>query len=171
MQPHPRLAARRRTFGGGRTRLVAAAAAVAIGFAGLTAYTVQVQQQRDALAAESRALAEAVTQLDAPGSSHAILSTDAGRQVAAVLVTPGGRTVVTAGLDPKDTGDTIYVVWGLSTGDPRPLAGFDVASSGPGVHDIGGDGASYSAYAVSLEPGRTRPATPTTVVASGPVQA
>jgi hypothetical protein len=93
--------------------------------------------------------------------------------VAAVLVTPAGRTVVTAGLDPNDISDSTYVVWGLGAGDPRPLAPFDVTTPGAGIHEIGDAGADrpFAAYAVSLEPGHTMPATPTTVVASGPVQA
>jgi Anti-sigma-K factor rskA len=172
-QPHPRFAARRRA---NRTRtrvlIAAAAAAVVIGVGGLGTYAAQVQRQRDALAAQAQALAGIVTQLDAPGSTHATLRTDTGQPVAAVLVTAAGRTVVTAGLDPNDTSATTYVVWGLGEGDPRPLAAFDVAAPGPGIHEIGPGGDSpFAAYAVSLEPGRTMPATPTKVVASGQVQA
>ncbi|QYN37123.1 anti-sigma factor [Pseudonocardia sp. DSM 110487] len=169
-QPHPRFAARQhRSRNRARILIAAAAAAVVLAVGGLGAYTAQVQRQRDALA---QALAGIVTQLDAPGSSHATLSTDSGRPVAAVLVTTAGRTVVTAGLDPNDTGATTYVVWGIEAGDPRPLAAFDVTAPGPGIHEIGpGDGSRFEAYAVSIEPGRTMPAVPTTVVASGPVQA
>lgn len=167
-QPHPRFAAPR-SRARARILIAAAAAAVVLGVGGLGAYTAQVQRERDALA---QALAGIVTQLDAPGSSHATLSTNAGQPVAAVLVTAAGRTVVTAGLDPNDTSDTTYVVWGLGAGDPRPLAAFDVIAAGPGVHEIGAGGdPPFTAYAVSLEPGRTMPAVPTTVVASGPVQA
>lgn len=167
-QPHPRFARPRPA----RTRvLIAAAAAAVIAIGGLGAYTVQVQRERDALAAQAQALAGIVTQLDAPGSSHAILSTESGQPVAAVLVTGDHGTVVTAGLDPNDTGSTTYVMWGLGVGDPRPLAAFDVAA-GPWIHEMSaGDGAPFTSYAVSLEPGRTMPAVPTTVVASGPVQA
>jgi anti-sigma-K factor RskA len=172
-EPHPRFAARRRAkLTRARVLVAAAAAAVVIGVGGLGAYTAQVQAQRDALAAQAQALAGIVTQLDAPGSTHATLSTDSGQQVAAVLVTAAGRTVVTAGLDPNDTSATTYVVWGLGQGDPRPLASFDVTAPGPGIHEIGaGDDSPFAAYAVSLEPGRTMPAVPTAVVASGPVQA
>jgi hypothetical protein len=172
VQLHPRFAARRRPLTRARVLIAAAAAALVIGVAGLGTYTVQVQRQRDALAAQAQALAGIVTQLDAPGSAHATLSTDSGQPVAAVLVTPAGRMVVTAGLGPNDISDSTYVVWGLGAGDPRPLAPFDVTTPGPGIHDIGDAGAApFAAYAVSLEPGRTMPATPTTVVASGPVQA
>jgi Anti-sigma-K factor rskA len=172
VQLHPRFAARRASVTRARVLVAAAAAAVVIAVAGLGTYTVQVQQQRDALAAQAQALAAIVTQLDAPGSAHATLSTDSGQPVAAVLVTAAGRTVVTAGLSPNDTSDSTYVVWGLDDGGPRPLGVFDVTAGGPGVHEIGtaGDGPPFAAYAVSLEPGRSMPATPTDVVASGPVQ-
>lgn len=167
-EPHPRFARPRPA----RTRvLIAAAAAAVIAIGGLGAYTVQVQRERDALATQARALAGIVTQLDAPGSSHAILSTGSGQPVAAVLVTGDRGTVVTTGLDPNDTGSSTYVMWGLGVGDPRPLAAFDVAAPGPGIHEMGaGDAPPFTSYAVSLEPGRTMPAVPTTVVASGPVQ-
>jgi Anti-sigma-K factor rskA len=169
-EPHPRFVERRRTARA-RVLVAAAAAAVLIAVGGLGAYTVQVQRQRDALAAQAQALAGIVTQLDAPGSSHATLSTDAGQPVAAVLVTAAGRTVVTAGLDPNDTSATTYVVWGVGDGGPRPLAAFDVTAPGPSIHEIGeGDDQPFGAYAVSLEPGRTMPAVPTTVVARGSVQ-
>jgi Anti-sigma-K factor rskA len=177
-EPHPRFArarpAERRRENRTRFRvmLAAAAAAVLIAVGGLGAYAAQVQRERDALAAQAQALAGIVTQLDAPGSSHAILSTGSGQPVAAVLVTADGSTVVTAGLDANDTGATTYVLWGLGTGDPRPLTAFDVADPGPGIHEVGaGGGSPFTSYAVSLEPGRTMPAVPTTVVASGPVQA
>jgi hypothetical protein len=175
-EPHPRFARPRTTEARRPTRarllIAAAAAAVVLGVGGLGAYTVQVQRERDALAAQAQALAGIVTQLDAPGNSHATLSTDSGQPVAAVLVTAAGRTVVTAGLDPNDASATTYVVWGLGAGDPRPLAAFDVTAPGPGFHEIGSDdGAPFGAYAVSLEPGRTMPTVPTRVVASGPVAA
>ena len=172
VQPHPRFAARRASVTRARVLVAAAAAAALIAVGGLGVYTVQLQQQRDALAAQAQALAGVVTQLDAPGSAHATLSTDTGQPVAAVLVTASDRTVVTAGLSPNDTSDTTYVLWGLGVGQPRPLATFDVTAPSPGVHDIGraGDDLPFAAYAVSLEPGRTMPAAPSTVVASGPVQ-
>lgn len=173
--PHPRSTTRRRlNLTRARVLVAAAAAAVLIAVAGLGAYTVQLQQQRDALAAQAQALAGVVTQLDAPGTTHATLSTDAGRPVAAVLVTAAGRAIVATGLDPNDARDSTYVVWGIGAGDPRALASFDVATAGPAVHDLGGDVGGdppFAAYAVSLEPGRTMPAVATTVVASGPVRA
>jgi len=166
-QGHPH---RRRLSG----RLVAAAAAVVVvvfGVGGLAVYTAQVQQQRDAQIAQSQSLADFVAQLDRPGTSHAMLSTDAGRSLAAVLVTASDRKVVTTGLPPNDRNGTIYVLWGLGAGNPRPLGSFDVTAPGSGVQGIGtpADGPAFSSYAISLEPGRDMPAAPTGVVAHGSV--
>jgi hypothetical protein len=155
-------------------RLVAAAAVVValVGIGGLASYTVQVQQQRDAQIARTQALADLVVQLTQPGSQLAILSTGEGQAVAAVLVTPSDRVVVTSGIPANDHSATVYVVWGLGTGAPVPLGAFDVMASGPGIHDLGpATGPSpFSSYAVSIEPGRTVPPVPSTVMASGAVQ-
>ncbi|GAA3071559.1 hypothetical protein GCM10010464_39750 [Pseudonocardia yunnanensis] len=155
------------------TRLVAAAAAVAVvfGVGGLAVYTAQVQQERDAQIAQSQSLADLVAQLDRPGTSHAMLSTDAGRSLAAVLVTASDWTVVTTGLPPNDHDGTIYVLWGLGAGNPRPLGSFNVTAPGSGVQDIDSppDGPAFSSYAISLEPGRDMPAAPTALVAHGAV--
>ncbi|OLT21575.1 hypothetical protein BJF78_08135 [Pseudonocardia sp. CNS-139] len=62
-----------------RRLLVAAAAALVIGLGGLTAHTARLQQERDALAEQARALAGAVTRLDQPGTVRATLSTGAGQ--------------------------------------------------------------------------------------------
>jgi len=154
-------------------RLVAVAAAVVVvfGVGGLAVYTAQVQQQRDAQIAQSKSLADLVAQLDRPGTSHAMLSADAGRTLAAVLVTASDWTVVTTGLPSNDRNDTIYVLWGLGVGVPRPLGSFDVTAPGSGVQGVDrpADGPAFSSYAISLEPGRDLPAAPTALVAHGAV--
>ena len=166
---------RRRTWGvTGRRRLVAAVVAVmaVLGVGGLAVYTAALQHQRDAEIAQSQSLADIVTQLDQPGTTHATLTTTTGDPVAAVLTTASDRTVVTTGLAPNDRSDTIYVLWGIDGGAPQPVGAFDVAAPGPGVHRIGpATGApAFAAYAISLEPGRAMPASPTAVLASGPVR-
>lgn len=159
-----------------RRRLVAAVLAlVAVaGVAGLGAYTVRLEQERDAQVAQTQALVDVLMQLDRPGTSHATLSTSEGRPVAAVVATPAERMVMAAGLPRNDPSTHVYVVWGVSTAEPRPIGTFDVDPAGPGpvVHQLGPvDGPQpYLGYAISLEPGRAAPAAPTTVVASGQVQ-
>jgi anti-sigma factor ChrR (cupin superfamily) len=162
-----------RRWTGSRRRLVVAAVAVVavLGAAGgLVVHNMQGQQETQI--AQPQTLDGLVGRLQGPGTSRATLSTTAGEAVAAVLVSPSKRTVVTAGLPPNDRADTTYVVWGLGSGDPRPLGAFDVLAPGPSVHEVGAvaGGPAFSSYAISLEPGRSLPATPTTVVASGAVQ-
>ena len=56
---------------------------------------------------------------------------------------------------------------------PRPIATFDVTDAEAAVHSVGPDvpADGFSAFAVSIEPGHTAPATPTTVLASGALEA
>jgi Anti-sigma-K factor rskA len=162
-----------RWWTGSRRRLVAAAVAVVAVLGAAGGLVAHMQgQQRDVQIAQPQTLDGLVGQLQGPGTSRATLSTSTGEAVAAVLVSPSERTVVTAGLPPNNRADTTYVVWGLGAGDPRPLGAFDVLAPGPGVHEVGAvaSGPAFAGYAISLEPGRSLPATPTTVVASGAVQ-
>lgn len=154
--------------------LAALALTVLVGLAGLGTYAVHVQQQRDALVAQSQALADLLTGLDRPGRSHATLSTSGGETVGVVVADGTTRTVVTAGLPSNDRDSTVYVLWGVGDDAPEPIGAFDVTTgSGADVHRLvaAGGGAPFSGYAISLEPGRVAPAVPTAVVASGQVQA
>jgi hypothetical protein len=146
---------------------VGLAAAAVLGFGGLGAYTAHVAAERDAAVAQAQRIAEAVR----PGAARAVLRTPDGTPVAAVYVGDGTRTVVTAGLAPNDARASIYTVWGIAGETPHAIGTFDVASTGTDTHMVGPAGGQYQAYAISLEPGRTMPALPTTVVASGPVEA
>jgi hypothetical protein len=156
-------------------RLVAASVALlaALAVGGVVFGSTQLGQEPGT--AQAQSLPEIVNQLNEPGTSHAMLvPTDqpAGPPVAAVLVHDGQRTVVTDGL-PANPADHVYVVWGLGSGEPAPLATFDVVGANPEVKPLGSvSGAeSFSGFAISLEPGRTAPASPTTVVARGQVAA
>jgi hypothetical protein len=149
---------------------VIAAAAVA-GVA--TGYVVHTEQQRGADVAQSQVLAGLIASLETPGTTHATLRTGSGEPVAAVLASATERTVVLSGLAPNDPTGSVYVVWGISTDAPQALGTVDVAAEGVGVHALGTTGGAppFLGYAISIEPGRTAPAAPTTVVASGQVAA
>lgn len=168
--------ARRGWFGPGSRgrRLVAAslavAAAVAIG--ALTVRTNQLEQQRDAESAQAQSLSRLLSELGEPDSRYALL-TDAntGATVAAVLVDDGQRQVYSVAL-PANAPDTVYVAWGLTAGgEAVPLGAFDVARTEEGPLPVGpaDDAEDFPQYAVSIEPGRVAPTTPTVVVASGQV--
>lgn len=155
-------------------RLVAATVALAaiVVVGGLGARTVQLQQQLDSANAQALSTEDLVRQLGRPGVSHALLAQTDGTAVAAVVLTAGKRDVYTLGLAPNAT-DHTYVLWGIKdpTSAPQPLGAFDVAARDPGLRVVGSSGQdAYAVYAISLEPGRTPPATPTDVVASGTLQ-
>ncbi len=164
--------------GGGRRftprRLVAASMALAaiVVIGGLGTRTIQLQQQLESANAQTVSTEELVRQLARPGVSHALLAQPDGTAVAAVVLTGGKRNVYTLGLAANTT-DHTYVLWGIgdASASPQPLGAFDVAARDSGLRSVGASGQdAFAAYAISLEPGRTPPASPTDVVASGTLQ-
>jgi hypothetical protein len=155
-------------------RLVAAglavAAVLAIGVLGVR--TGQLAQERDAETVQAQSLAELVRAIGEPDARYALLDDQTtGAPVAAVVLDDGERRVYPVGLAPNGE-DALYVAWGLPEGGGAvPLAGFDVLAAGQGPVPVGsasGD-QDFPQYAVSLEPGRDVPDTPSTVVAIGQV--
>ncbi|MFC7659239.1 anti-sigma factor domain-containing protein [Pseudonocardia benzenivorans] len=145
---------------------------VALGLGGLVARTVQLQQQRDEQIARTQTIFDMVSRFDSPGTRHAWLTEAPGATpVAAVMVSGPTRQIVTVGLPANSAATDTYVLWGMGAGPPQAVGTFDVGSVESGPHDIGsGPGASYAGYAISIEPGRTAPASPSKVVASGQVE-
>jgi Anti-sigma-K factor rskA len=146
---------------------VSLATAGLLGLSGLGFYTAQVQHHRDAEIVRVQSLADLLVRSGQPGTARATLTTEDGRPIAAVVIADGRGTVVTTGLDPNDRANTIYVVWGMGPDAPHPLGSFD-AGPNAGVHPFGAI-SGFSGYEISLEPGRTMPAAPTTIVATGEV--
>lgn len=172
----PDAATRRRSWLSTRgRRLIAASLAVVavLSIGALAVRTNQLQQERDAQIAQADGLAGLLSQLDRPGVQHALLAAPDGTTTAAVLVVDGQRQVFTIGL-PANGDARTYVLWGLkAAGSPQALGTFDVADADQGFRAVGGPAAadSYLKYAVSIEPGRVAPATPSGVVAAGQVRA
>lgn len=156
-------------------RLVAASlvlvAAVSVG--GLAVRAGQLEQQRDAESAQAQGLSELIAQLDQPGTRHALLESADQSTVAAVLLAGGERQVYTLGLA-ANARDRTYVLWGIrpDSAPPVPLGTFDVDTADQGVRAVGSaaEADDFAQYAISLEPGRVAPASPTEVVASGQVE-
>ena len=139
---------------------------------GLGVRTIYLEQERVTQTAQAQAITELLRQLDRPGSEYAVMAAEDGSTAAAVLVTEGERRVFTVGLPANEAERETYVLWGLRAGsDPQPLGTFDVAPADRGVRTVGsGDEASgFGQYAISREPGRVAPASPSSVVASGQV--
>jgi hypothetical protein len=153
---------------------VATVAIVAIGGLGLRTVqlqdqTVQLQQQLDTASSQVSSTTALVQDLARPGNTHALLAKPDGTAVAAVVLAGSQRTVYTIGLT-ANSADQTYVLWGLkdASSAPEPLGVFDVDESAATPQSVGTSGQQpFGAYAISLEPGRTPPAVPTDVVASG----
>lgn len=169
------LAPRRRA-----TRWIAAAAVVLVVAAvgGLVAANQSLRAERDraqaaaaAQADREAAVADVLQDAGDPATSHAVLAGTQGGIVGVVVDDGTGQRVLTTGLGPNDAASETYVLWGLADGTPRPLGTFDVGGPGPDVRSVPSapEAVPYAGFAVSLEPGRTAPASPTTIVASGQV--
>lgn len=114
----------------------------------------------------------ASSQLQRPGAKTAMLTPPNGAPVAAVVVADGERKLITVGMMPNPTSTHTYVLWGISTAPPQALDAFDVTQGTTGPRRVGSadEADSFTGYAISLEPGRSAPASPSQVVASGQVQ-
>lgn len=145
--------------------VILAAASVALGIR-----VVQLDTQRDQAVSQVTAMSEAMQRAADPRSIRVPLVTEDGRSMGMVLAGSHDVALVNTGLPGNRMEDQIYVLWGFDDGTPRALTDFDVAPDGPVVHDVPSvAGAEFTGYAVSLEPGRSTPAKPTTVMAMGMV--
>ena len=141
---------------------------------GLAVRNSQLEAERDAQIAQSQNLENLLDQFDRPGVEHALLAREDGSTIAAVVVENGRPQVFPIGVPANSVDRDTYVLWGIADGAaPAPLGTFDVTGENEGMVAVGSapDLRDYAAYAISLEPGRTAPAVPTTVVASGAVAA
>ena len=154
----------------GRGLLIAAAAAVVVltGVAGALGW--QVQHLNGEQRAQAAQQSQILSVLSDPNLHRAVLSSSDGQQAAVLLSTPNGADVLPVGLKPNDTSSQIYVVWGFTPANvPVALSSFDVTGSGAQALTWSADAAQHTKFAISLEPGRSMPSAPTTVVAAGQV--
>jgi anti-sigma factor RsiW len=164
--PRPRFSSLRE-----RGWALALAAAVA-GVVGLGIWNVSLTTARDhaeKTAAEQQAVVEELLQ---PGAEVVAQLTDASGPVATVVVRDGDVRVVSQALAVNDSTDETYVLWGLHAGSAEAIGTFDVVRSRLDVNAVGSaptGSDAFDGYAVSIEPGRLPPATPSKVVASGEV--
>jgi hypothetical protein len=134
--------------------------AVAVGVLGWQVSRLDGQQQ---------AQAEIMSMLGDPTMHRTVLRATDGQEAAVLLSAPDSAAVVPLGLRPNNSADQIYVVWGLSTGTPVALSSFDVSGTTAQLLSWNSAAAKHQKFAISLEPGRSLPAKPTDVVASGQV--
>lgn len=157
----------------GRKLVAASLAVVAVlSVGGLAVRAAQLEQQRDAESAQAQGLSELIERLDEPGTKHAMLAGADNTMVAAVLLDSGERQVYSLGLE-ANPHDHTYVLWGIKPDTaPVPLGTFDVATADRGSRPVGSasETEDFAQYAISIEPGREAPSSPTIVVASGQVE-
>ncbi len=153
--------------------LAAAAVLVLVALSvGLGLRAVQLDAKRDIAAQRAAELSEVLELAADPATRTIELNGPDGRPLARLLVGPDSRVLLPLGLPANRTSDQTYVLWGLRPGDPVPLRTFDVPAEPSAVQPVGPDATadSFVGYAVSLEPGRTMPAAPSKVLASGQVE-
>jgi anti-sigma factor RsiW len=152
------------------TALVAAAVAAVLA---LGAWNVVVTGDRDAARTQADEQSRVIASLLQPGrATIAPLTEQDGRSVATVVARDGQVQVLADGLTPNDVTDQVYVVWGMREGDPVALGTFDVVTAQMDLRTVGSKATGlddYSAYGISIEPGRQAPTTPSEVVATGQV--
>lgn len=173
--PGPAGRAARRRRGGRSWQRALPNALVAAGVAAilaLGAWNVVLTQDRDAAQATAATQASVMDSLLAPGEVTVAPMVHDGRTVATVVARDGQAQVVVDGMTANDTSDSTYVLWGMSNGSPVALGTFDVTSPGMDLQTVGSDATGlddYSAYGISIEPGRQAPSSPTDIVANGQV--
>ena len=144
------------------------------GGGGLVIYAQQMRSERDASMAQAQNIFDAVARFDRPGTTHAFLAppTPNAQPVAAVMVDGDQRMVISMGLPENSVEDQTYVLWGMhDTGAPQPVGTFDVnPTPGSPISVASSPGGTFAKYAISLERGRQAPASPSSVMAMGPVE-
>jgi anti-sigma-K factor RskA len=150
--------------------LVAAAVAAVLA---LGAWNVVLSSEREDAQAVAAERGEMLQSLLVPGRATIAPLTGDDERVATVVARDGQVQVVAEGLPVNDSSSDTYVVWGVpEDGEPVALGTFDVVSPQLDLRTVGSTESGlddYSAYAVSIEPGREAPAAPSEIVASGAV--
>jgi anti-sigma factor ChrR (cupin superfamily) len=155
-------------------RILAAAAAVLLvaTSVALGVRVVQLDDERDQAMRQVAALSEVIKRAADPDSTRVPLVAADGHRMGMVLAGPDAVVVVPTDLPANRVTEETYVLWGLGDNEPTPLAGFDVPPDAPVLHTVrsGTSARKFTGYAVSREPGRAMPATPTEIVATGKVE-
>jgi anti-sigma-K factor RskA len=146
-----------------------ATAAAAVLVVALAGWNFQLRADN---AAKSQALAARSGYLSAatdPNAKPVVLKpVDTATTARAQVLVQGTRAwLVVDGFDQNDTAKQVYVLWKVSGDQTTPVRTFDVVHDGPNFIDAGEVAdANTEGFAVSIENGRTMPATPGKVVVS-----
>lgn len=152
--------------------LAAAAAVILVAAAAvLGVRVVQLNGELDQAQRQVSAMSDAMQNVADPAAIRVPLVTKGGQAVGMVLASQNHVAVLPTRLAGNRVADQTYVLWGLAGGSPVGLTAFDVSGDAPSLHIAhpAVTQGTFTAYAISLEPGRSVPAVPTDVVASGKV--
>jgi len=161
----------------GRVRVIARGLALAAAFAfvvGLGVWIVDLRDDRSVAQAVAARQADVLDQFNDRGIYHvAPLQTSDGAAVGVVVVHDGAAKIMADGLPVNDAEREILVLWGMrSQLSPVALGTFDVVRSELDVRTVSSTSTGldqYNGYAISREPGRQAPASPTELIATGTV--
>jgi anti-sigma factor RsiW len=149
---------------------VAATVAAILGLSTWSVFLGDARDRAQATVAEQSAIMDALLR---PGEATiAPVAGQDGRTVATIVARHGQVQVVTTGLTVNDATKSVYVLWGMRNATPVALGTFDVVQPRMDLRTVGSDQTGldgYPAYAISIEPGRQAPGTPSAVVANGQV--
>jgi hypothetical protein len=151
------------------TGLIAAAVAAVLS---LAAWNVVVSSDRDAAEAVAAEQSAMLDDLLTAGRVAVAPVTQDGTRVATVLARDDQVQVIASGLPVNDSHDQVYVLWGIQGDVPQALGTFDVVTPQTDLRTVGSSATgldAYSTYAISIEPGRQMPSSPTDVVGQGEV--
>jgi anti-sigma-K factor RskA len=152
--------------------LAAAAAVILVAAAVILGVrVVQLNGALDQASHQVTAMSEAMQRVADPAAIRVPLVAKDGQAVGMVLASRDRVAVVATRLPSNQGADQTYVLWGLTSGAPIALAAFDVAPKTPGLHAVptATETKNFTGYALSLEPGRRAPASPSSVLAKGQV--
>lgn len=161
----------------GRARILARGVALAAALAlvvGLGGWNLDLRSDRTAAQAVAARQAAVLDELNDRGVYNvAPLETSDGEAVGTVVVHDGAAKVMADGLPVNDTERETFVLWGMRRSlSPVALGTFDVLRSELDVRTVSSTSTGldqYDGYAISIEPGRQAPSSPTDMVATGTV--
>lgn len=160
---------------GRMTRWAAPAMAAAVVLVALLGWNLAL---RNRVTSEHRVAAERQAVIDqlADGVIRVTLTDSTSHSVGYVLQQGSQLKVIATGLPVNNRAGSTYVLWAVqgSGEPPRPVGTFDVLRPTLDIRPVKGGSdrlAGYSGVSISIEPGRSAPQRPTTVVATGAVRA
>lgn len=148
-----------------------AAAASFVMVIGMTAWNLHLRAENQVKARALSLRNQVASALADPTTQTATLASDRKPDAHAQVLVKGDQAyLVVEGLEMNDRTSSVYVLWRAGAdGHMDAAATFDIRHGGPSIIPITdlGEAGAVRQFAVSIESGRTAPATPSTPIAKG----